>query len=238
MAMRDSCLRGGGEENLLSDQDRKLPGASSIKEYVSEVCVLFSKARSLLSRRKSNIDKSRKANSQWQISMPPCHHRFPCHLATTDFHATLPPQISMPPCHYSFSTNCSGWSQSHKRNFRKVVRQCTSKTCNVDPCPPDLLKKPLHSHIPFLAVVVNDSFQQGLFPKALKTALVRSLLKKEGLDASILANHPPVSNIPFISKVLEKVAVYRLLKHLTLSNLYEEYQSANRTLHSTETALL
>ena len=51
-------------------------------------------------------------------------------------------------------------------------------------------------------------------------------------------NYRPISNIPFISKLLEKVAVSRLVEHLSKNNLTEEYQSAYRADHSTETALL
>ena len=47
-----------------------------------------------------------------------------------------------------------------------------------------------------------------------------------------------MSNIAFVGKVLEKVAVRRLLDHLTLNGLHEEYQSAYKMLHSTETVLL
>ena len=36
---------------------------------------------------------------------------------------------------------------------------------------------------------------------------------------------------------MEKVAVRHLLDHLTLNGLHEEYQSAYKMLHSTETAL-
>ena len=53
-----------------------------------------------------------------------------------------------------------------------------------------------------------------------------------------LLNYRPVSNIAFVAKVLEKFAVRRLLDHLTLNGLHEEYQSAYKMLHSTETALL
>ena len=48
----------------------------------------------------------------------------------------------------------------------------------------------------------------------------------------------PISNIPFISKLMEKVAVSRLVEHLSNNNLMEECQSAYRADHSTETALL
>ena len=47
-----------------------------------------------------------------------------------------------------------------------------------------------------------------------------------------------MSNIAVVGKVLEKVAVRRLLDHLTLNGLHEEYQSAYKMRHSTETALL
>ena len=46
-----------------------------------------------------------------------------------------------------------------------------------------------------------------------------------------------MSNIAFVGKSLEKVAFRRLIDHLTLNGLHEEYQSAYKMLHSTETAL-
>ena len=51
-------------------------------------------------------------------------------------------------------------------------------------------------------------------------------------------NYWPISNIPFISKLPEKVAVSRLVEHLSKNNLMEECQSAYRADDSTETALL
>lgn len=42
----------------------------------------------------------------------------------------------------------------------------------------------------------------------------------------------------FSSKLLEKVVASRLDDHITLNNLHDEYQSAYRPLHSTETALM
>ena len=48
----------------------------------------------------------------------------------------------------------------------------------------------------------------------------------------------PVSNLPYISKLIEKVAVKQLEKHMENNQLYEPNQSAYRSCHSTETALL
>ena len=44
-----------------------------------------------------------------------------------------------------------------------------------------------------------------MIPKSLKTALIRPLLKKTGLDSDSLKNYRPVSTLTFISKVIEKV---------------------------------
>ena len=72
-----------------------------------------------------------------------------------------------------------------------------------------------------------------------KQAIVTPLLKKSGLDPNDLKNFRPVSNLPFISKILEKVVLTRQLqKHLSENELFEIKQSAYRKNHCTETALL
>jgi hypothetical protein len=75
-------------------------------------------------------------------------------------------------------------------------------------------------------------------PTSFKGAIVRPLLKKPGLDKDILKNYRPVSNLPFISKVLEKLVESRLENHLASNYLHDRVQSAYRAGHSTETALL
>ena len=67
---------------------------------------------------------------------------------------------------------------------------------------------------------------------------MKPLLKKDNLDLHVLKNYQPVSNIAFISKVLEKVPVKRLTNHLDINRLQEDYQSAYKLMHSTDTALL
>ena len=67
---------------------------------------------------------------------------------------------------------------------------------------------------------------------------MKPLLKMDNLDLNVFKNFRPVSNIPFISKVLGKVAVKRLTNHLDINGLQEDYQSAYKLMHSTETALL
>ena len=82
------------------------------------------------------------------------------------------------------------------------------------------------------------SLNHAIVPQSLKTDLIRPLLKTPGLDKEVLKNYCPVSNLSFISKVLEKVIAKRLDDHMLDNNLYYSVQSAYRERHSTETALL
>ena len=54
----------------------------------------------------------------------------------------------------------------------------------------------------------------------------------------MLKNFRPVSNLSLISKVIKKVVASRLLDHMVETKFLESFQSAYRTGHSTETALL
>ena len=51
-------------------------------------------------------------------------------------------------------------------------------------------------------------------------------------------NFRPISNLKFISKLVEKSVAVQLTKHVMTNHLDETFQSANKEFHSTETALL
>ncbi len=77
-----------------------------------------------------------------------------------------------------------------------------------------------------------------MVPDCLKHASVTPLLKKQNIDVSDLGNFRPISNLPFISKILERVVFTQLHSFLKFNSLYETFQSGFRKLHSTESALL
>jgi len=60
---------------------------------------------------------------------------------------------------------------------------------------------------------------------------------KSGLDASELKNYRPVSNLSFLSKLLEKTAQVRIQTFFDGNGLMPKMQSAYRRHHSTETAV-
>ena len=53
-----------------------------------------------------------------------------------------------------------------------------------------------------------------------------------------MENYRPVSNLPFISKIIEKCTLNQLTKHCDTHNLLPEYQSAYRKFYSCEISLL
>ena len=62
--------------------------------------------------------------------------------------------------------------------------------------------------------------------------------KKQGLGASDMSNYRPVSNLSYISKVVERAVAIRLNDYLVANDLLPRVQSAYRKRHSTETTLL
>ena len=106
------------------------------------------------------------------------------------------------------------------------------------PIPTSLMKQCLNDVVPLATVIINISLSTGSVPKQLKQPVVIPLLKKPGLDTNDLKHFRPVANLPFLSKVLEKIVLRQFQKHLSDNSLLEMHQSAYRKDHSTETAVL
>lgn len=130
------------------------------------------------------------------------------------------------------------FTPASQEEVRKIIMRSPDKSCELDPIPTWLLKKCIDVLLPVVTLIVNTSLESSCMPKQYKCAYIRPLLKKSNLDPDVLKNYRPVSNLPFLSKVVEKVVDARLEHHLTVNNLHEVSQSAYKKYHSTETALL
>ena len=122
--------------------------------------------------------------------------------------------------------------------LRKIITQMASSSCSLDAIPTPFLKEVLDSVINDILDIVNSSLRTGIFPDTLKAALVRPLLKKHNLDPSMLENYRPISNLPFLGKVIEKTIILQLDAFLQNNNIHNKFQSGFRKGHSTETALI
>ena len=87
-----------------------------------------------------------------------------------------------------------------------------------------------------LTAIINQSLRNGIFPSKLKLAKVIPIFKKE--DEQDLNNYRPISLLPTISKVFERVAHSQLFIYFTQNNIFYNHQYGFREGHSTETAAL
>ncbi len=89
-----------------------------------------------------------------------------------------------------------------------------------------------------LLAIINLSLSLEYVPKTFKLEVSKSLIKETQLDLKDLVNHKPISNLPFLSKILEKVASSQLYSFLEKYDICEDFQSGFRPSHNTETALI
>ena len=123
-------------------------------------------------------------------------------------------------------------------DIAKVIKNSPTKSCLLDPWPTFLVKDCLDILLPSITKLVICSLLEGAVPDGFKSAVVTPLIKKSSLSKDELKNYRPVSGLSFISKLVECVVASQLSRHVSLHGLKNEYQSAYRRSHSTETALL
>ena len=74
---------------------------------------------------------------------------------------------------------------------------------------------------------------EGIFPNRYKHALITPLIKKPGLPL-VFSSYRNVSNLTFLSKVLERIVASQVLDHFARNDLFEPFQAAYKQCHSTE----
>ena len=75
-----------------------------------------------------------------------------------------------------------------------------------------------------------------MFADSRKVAIIRPLLKKAGLDL-IASNYRPVSNLAFLSKLIEKAVLEQFMEYCNAHALLPDYQSAYKANYSCETSV-
>ena len=127
--------------------------------------------------------------------------------------------------------------QVTENQVERVIRSLPSnKAPGMDKISSRILKDSLPSTLTTITHIVNNSFVTNTFARAWKTAEVTPILKCGNPD--VPNNYRPISLLPIVSKVTERLVHGQLMEHLIRNNKLAAHQSGNRKLHSTETALL
>ena len=105
----------------------------------------------------------------------------------------------------------------------KIISCMNKTTCKSDPFPTKLLFSHPTSIISIILHFINLCLTSGIFPQSCKSSIVLLLIKKTGLDQEILKNYRPVSNLSFLSKVIEKVISVRILKHIVANCIIDHF---------------
>ena len=116
----------------------------------------------------------------------------------------------------------------------KHLKNSNSYGC--DGIPLRFLKDSLAVLIPYLTCIINTSIVTGTFPSLWKQAIVVPIHKTG--DENEPHNYRPISILPVVSKILEKVIAYQLTNYLEANKLLSKSQHGFRRHLSTETALL
>jgi len=149
-------------------------------------------------------------------------------------YSSLDPQHDTP----GFCNYLSDFQEISADDLYKICQPLANKSCELDPIPSCILRTCLKSLLPIITKIVNLSLSSAIVPLGLKKAIVRPILKKQNMSPEEFSSFRPVSNLKFISKVIERVVAFQLLEHIDNNSLSEIFQSAYKKHHSVETALL
>ena len=158
-----------------------------------------------------------------------------------NFEKNLPPPTGYPlahlkeimknrTCHFSFHP-------VHPKEVEDIISKLrNSGSTGIDEINTTVIKQIMHEIIPALTHVINTSLSTLTFPECWKKAKIIPLLKKG--DPLQPKNYRPVSLLPVLSKILERVVYTQVIEYLDRNGLFHPSHHGSRAGHSTTTALI
>ena len=104
-------------------------------------------------------------------------------------------------------------------------------SCGNDGISTKLLRETISYIVQPITHIINRSFDTGIVPQEMKIAKVVPIYKSS--DKALLKNYRPVSLLPAISKILEKLMYKKVLSFLDANNILFKHQYGFRPKHST-----
>ena len=122
--------------------------------------------------------------------------------------------------------------------YKTMFTSSSRSYCSNDPFPiDDVINSPnIDRLLKLQHRIVNLSITKSIVPCSEKVAIIKPSLKGS-LDHQELKSYRPISNLSFVSKMIETAVLDQLNQHLKVIGAIPEDQSAYKKFHSTETAL-
>ena len=117
---------------------------------------------------------------------------------------------------------------------KEIMNLNVKKSSSSKAIPATILKQSVHIYLPFLTNCINHSFVANKFPDELKLSEVIPLYKK--LDPLKKENYRPVSLLPHVSKVFERIIYKQIMSYVT--NLLSDYITGFRKSHGSQHCLV
>ena len=135
----------------------------------------------------------------------------------------------------NFPTNNFKFCEISELTIVKVIEDLdSSKSYQKDNIPPKILKDNKDICATILKTDISRCINNGSFPNNLKTADITPIFKKE--DRLLKTNYRPVSILPTLSKIYEKVFYLQIYEYF--NNIFSNYICGFRKGHSTQHCLL
>ena len=220
---------------------RKTYFSRKLEQNKNNTDLLWQTVNDMLGRQKDRLINSEFIYNGQNISEPE-------HIANifneyfTNIGPKLASEIRTDNGHFSqylsnYNDNSLFFNPTNVHEILDVVKSLkSSKSSGNDEISVNLLKKIIFHIASPLAHIINLSLSVGMFPKSLKIAKVIPIYKKD--DPSQITNYRPISLLPSISKVLEKIVYKRLYSFLNQNNLLIPNQYGFRKNNSTDYAIL
>ena len=125
----------------------------------------------------------------------------------------------------------------NEEDLRAIIDKLAPKTSlGFDGLSTKLVKEVKEPLLRPLRIIINQMLNSGIFPDKLKIAKICPVYKKD--EEYLFTNYRPISLLPAISKIFEKVIFRQLYEYFQVNKLLYKSQYGFRTAHSTEFAAL
>lgn len=113
-------------------------------------------------------------------------------------------------------------SGTNEKELTDIIIGLKNVGAGIDKINAKIFKGTFMSILKYILKLFNACLMQAVFPKALKIAVIKPIFKSG--DPQLKSNYRPISILPLLSKILEKLIYNRLILHLSLNDIIHENQ--------------